>query len=66
MIDLRLSSREIVGLYLTLEKEHTANPELSGLRERISRKLCNYLSIEQFEMLESLYARGYEFEEVKQ
>lgn len=66
MISLQLSSREIVGLYLTLELENGSNSELSGLRERISRKLCNHLSIEQFEMLETLYNRGYEFDEVKE
>lgn len=65
MMQLELSSRELVALYLALEKDGSAGEgELMFLQERISKRLCEALSIEQFETLESLYARGYDFPEL--
>ncbi len=65
MIRLNLSSRELVALYLELlNNPDQGNMDILMLQERISRRLCEALSIEQFEKLDSLYDKGYEFNEL--
>jgi hypothetical protein len=59
-----MSPRELVALYLHLEMD-PGGADVRSLQERLAKKLCEGLSIEQFEMLESLYKRGYEFNELR-
>lgn len=65
IVYLSLSGRELVALHLFLQaSEDDGSQDIMNIRESISRKLCEFLSIEQFEELETLYKRGYEFNEL--
>ena len=65
MAGMVLNPRQMVALYLHLVQNGQSNPpELSAVQEIVSRELCKYLSIAQFEQLQSLYESGYQFEEI--
>ena len=65
MICMNFTPRQLVALYLHLaQNEQGVLPELSGIEELLSRKLCEYLSIAQFEQLQSLYEADYRFDEI--
>jgi hypothetical protein len=64
MISVNLGPRELVALYLELA-DGSPSADVLRIQERISRILCEGLSIEQFEQLESLYQRGYDFKELE-
>ncbi len=53
---MRLTEREVIGIYLLLKKHETELDEtLESVEERIETLLFDNLSIEQFEELERLY-----------
>jgi len=54
---LKLSSRELVGLFLSLNDGGAEkDPDLEGLLERLREILYQRLSIEEMERLPELYA----------
>ena len=56
-----IDGKEIVGLYLYLQKEdQRLDPILNRLFNRIEDDLFNRLSIEQLENLEQLYEKGFD------
>ncbi len=65
MTELTLNPRQLVALYLSIqESSREYVPEISRVSEKLSRILCERLSIRQFEELESLYEKGYDFKEL--
>ena len=65
MISIALSPRQMVAVFLALrDSGGVGSPELLTTQEALHRKLCMHLSIDQFEDIESLYAKGYEFSEL--
>ncbi len=56
-----IDGKEIVGLYLYLQKEdQRLDPILNRLFNRIKNDLYNRLSIEQLENLKELYQNGFD------
>lgn len=55
---MNLTNREIVGIYLLLEKnEEKVDKDLQKLKNRIERFLFEHISIEEMEHLEEKYRR---------
>jgi hypothetical protein len=55
---MNLTNREIVGIYLLLEKnEEKVDKDMQKLKDRIERFLYEHISIEEMENLEEKYRR---------
>ncbi len=55
---MELTNREIVGVYLLLEKnEEKVDKDLQKLKDRVERFLFEHISIEDMEDLEEKYHR---------
>ncbi len=53
---MNLNNREIVGIYLLLEKnEEKVDKDMQKLKDRIERFLYEHISIEEMENLEEKY-----------
>lgn len=62
-LDLTLSRREIAALFILLkDHEPGLNKDLQDVFGRISEILFAFLSIDEIERIEDLYAQGYLFE----
>lgn len=55
---MRLSTREITGLYLFLKSADSQDPVLIELQRKLASELYDSLTIEELESLEDFYSKN--------